>query len=241
LGAQGDLRHPRLAGFRRRIPDRGGARFAERPEVNHGRADPGGDGGRHDLVPSRRDGRGDGALAAPGAAGGSGAAPVLVDGREGGPGPASGGDNPLRRSRCRGPARLPDPSAGRPLQLFGQADHAQLGARSRGPAGGGGGQPRHYGLAHGRGDPAAPMRAADNPFAVRRVLAIRYRLSGETWEGLLERLAALRYRAAIVGPHGRGKTTLLEDLAPRLEALGFRTRTVTLHTGNRFFTRDQRE
>ena len=85
------------------------------------------------------------------------------------------------------------------------------------------------------------MRAADNPFAVRKVLAIRYRLSGQTWEGLLERLAALRYRAAIVGPHGRGKTTLLEDLAPRLEALGFRIRSVMLHTGNRSLTRDQRE
>jgi len=85
------------------------------------------------------------------------------------------------------------------------------------------------------------MRAADNPFAVRKVLAIRYRLAGETWEALLERLASLRYRAAIVGPHGRGKTTLLEDLAPRLEALGFRIRSVMLHTGNRFLTRDQRE
>jgi hypothetical protein len=32
----------------------------------------------------------------------------------------------------------------------------------------------------------------------------------------------LDYRAAIVGPQGSGKTTLLEDLAPRLEELGFR-------------------
>ena len=85
------------------------------------------------------------------------------------------------------------------------------------------------------------MRAADNPFAVQKVLRIRYRLSHQTWEGLLERLAALRYRAAIVGPHGRGKTTLLEDLAPRLEALGFRIRSVTFHTGDRQPSRDQRE
>ena len=84
-------------------------------------------------------------------------------------------------------------------------------------------------------------RAADNPFAVQKVLRIRYRLSGETWDELLERLAALRYRAAIVGPHGRGKTTLLEDLAPRLEALGFRIRSVMLHTGDRWLSREQRE
>jgi hypothetical protein len=85
------------------------------------------------------------------------------------------------------------------------------------------------------------MRAADNPFAVQKVLRIRYRLSAQTWEGLLERLAALRYRAALVGPHGRGKTTLLEDLAPRLEARGFRVRSVMLHTGERRLSREQRQ
>lgn len=60
------------------------------------------------------------------------------------------------------------------------------------------------------------------------MLEVRYRLSGTTWEDLLDRLAALRYRAAVVGPHGSGKTTLLEDLAPRLAARGFRIRTITL-------------
>ena len=84
------------------------------------------------------------------------------------------------------------------------------------------------------------MRAADNPFAVQKVLRIRYRFSDQAWEGLLDRLAALHFRAAIVGPHGRGKTTLLEDLAPRLEALGFRIRSVMLHTGNSLLTREQK-
>jgi hypothetical protein len=73
------------------------------------------------------------------------------------------------------------------------------------------------------------VRARDNPFASDRVESLRYRLpEGLTWDQLLERLAALRFRAALVGPHGRGKTTLLEDLAPRLTARGFRVRTVTL-------------
>jgi hypothetical protein len=84
------------------------------------------------------------------------------------------------------------------------------------------------------------MRAADNPFTVQKVQRIRYRLADQTWEELLARLAALRYRAAIVGPHGRGKTTLLEDLTPRLEALGFRIRSVMLHTGDRRLSREQR-
>jgi hypothetical protein len=71
--------------------------------------------------------------------------------------------------------------------------------------------------------------ARDNPFAVQRILEIRYRFpSGLTWEDLLDRLAALRWRAAIVGPHGHGKTTLLEDLAPRIVDRGFRVRTISL-------------
>ncbi|MFL6259223.1 MAG: hypothetical protein ACJ76Y_05875 [Thermoanaerobaculia bacterium] len=78
------------------------------------------------------------------------------------------------------------------------------------------------------------MRARDNPFAVQRVHAVRYRLAGVTWEELLERLAALGYRAALVGPHGHGKTTLLEDLGARLAERGFRVRTATLHQGERW-------
>jgi hypothetical protein len=77
------------------------------------------------------------------------------------------------------------------------------------------------------------LRARDNPFAVQRVHAIRYRLAGVTWEELLERLAALDFRAALVGPHGHGKTTLLEDLGARLAERGFQIRTATLRQGER--------
>ncbi len=65
------------------------------------------------------------------------------------------------------------------------------------------------------------MRARDNPFSTDRVLRVRYRLRGESWDSLLSRLAALKYRAAIVGPEGAGKTTLLEDLEPHLVAKRF--------------------
>ena len=78
------------------------------------------------------------------------------------------------------------------------------------------------------------MRARDNPFASDRVEGLRYRLpEGLTWDELLGRLAALRHRAALVGPHGRGKTTLLEEIARRLTARGFRVRTVTLRQEER--------
>jgi hypothetical protein len=77
------------------------------------------------------------------------------------------------------------------------------------------------------------LRARDNPFAVQRVHAIRYRLAGITWKELLERLAALGFRAALVGPHGHGKTTLLEDLGARLAEEGLRVRAATLRQGER--------
>jgi len=74
------------------------------------------------------------------------------------------------------------------------------------------------------------MRARDNPFRTERVLRVRYRLAGGTWDGLLDRFDALGRRAAIVGLHGTGKTTLLEDLAPRLRARGFGIRELRLDT-----------
>ena len=65
------------------------------------------------------------------------------------------------------------------------------------------------------------MRARDNPFSTDRVLRVRYRPQGWTWEQLLARLEASSYRGAIVGPEGRGKTTLLEDLSERLARQGW--------------------
>ena len=69
--------------------------------------------------------------------------------------------------------------------------------------------------------------------------ALRYRLSGTTWDEVLARLAALGHRAAVVGPHGRGKSKFLENLAARLEERGFRIRIVTLHDRDRRLTTEQ--
>jgi hypothetical protein len=68
------------------------------------------------------------------------------------------------------------------------------------------------------------LRAKDNPFAVDRVQQIRYEPQDCSWECLLERLAAMDYRGAIVGPCGSGKTTLCEDVQTRLHRMGLRTR-----------------
>lgn len=84
-------------------------------------------------------------------------------------------------------------------------------------------------------------RARDNPFATSRVLEIRYQFrtgNDEGWRTLLSRLESLRYRAAIVGPHGTGKTTLLEDLGLRLIKRGFRIHSVFLNRQSRVYPID---
>jgi hypothetical protein len=75
------------------------------------------------------------------------------------------------------------------------------------------------------------MRARDNLFSADRVLQVRYRLEGITWEELLRRLERLGYRAAIAGEEGTGKTTLLEELGARLEARQGRARLVRVEGG----------
>mgnify|MGYP002623151730 CR=1 FL=1 len=61
-----------------------------------------------------------------------------------------------------------------------------------------------------------------NPFRAQQLDAIAYRPIGVTWEQIDARLAALRCRAAIRGPHGSGKTTLIDALHHRLAAQGLR-------------------
>jgi hypothetical protein len=81
------------------------------------------------------------------------------------------------------------------------------------------------------------MKARDNPFRTERILRVRYRMSGETLQDLLDRLRRRGYRGAIVGPKGTGKTTLLEDLAPALSAIGFNVVRLRLDDRNRTFPR----
>ena len=67
------------------------------------------------------------------------------------------------------------------------------------------------------------MKARENPFSSDRVLQIRYRPQGWTWEGILSKLEAQAFRGLIVGPNGSGKTTLLEDLSKRMQRRGWRS------------------
>lgn len=82
------------------------------------------------------------------------------------------------------------------------------------------------------------MKARENPFAVDRVLRIRYELADQSLADLLVRLQQMGGRGAIVGPHGSGKTTLLEDLAEHLAARGVRVHLLRLSAERRSIPRD---
>jgi len=84
------------------------------------------------------------------------------------------------------------------------------------------------------------MRARDNPFAVHRLHALRFRLTQADWRDVLARLRDLSFRAAVVGPEGSGKTLLLEELGVRLGGLGLVPRLLTLHRGQRRPTPEER-
>ncbi|MEM9883577.1 MAG: hypothetical protein AAF800_11735 [Planctomycetota bacterium] len=64
------------------------------------------------------------------------------------------------------------------------------------------------------------VRPGDNPFRSARVDALFYRFTDEDEATIRGRWEAAGRRGAVVGPHGRGKTTLTRRLAPD-EALRF--------------------
>jgi energy-coupling factor transporter ATP-binding protein EcfA2 len=61
------------------------------------------------------------------------------------------------------------------------------------------------------------MRARDNPFRVERLHELAFRFREGSMADLLDRLIAQQWRGAIVGPHGSGKTTLVEELVRFLQ------------------------
>lgn len=73
------------------------------------------------------------------------------------------------------------------------------------------------------------LRACDNPFRVGQIHALEYVDPALNWDVVLSRLEARAWRGAIVGAHGRGKTTLLRELGTQLEGKGFAIRHVFLN------------
>jgi hypothetical protein len=80
----------------------------------------------------------------------------------------------------------------------------------------------------------ASRLAERNPFATRSVRpgAIPYHFeNGESLERMVARLQQHRWRGEIVGPHGSGKSTLVQSLIPVLEQAGRDVRQFKVQAG----------
>lgn len=82
------------------------------------------------------------------------------------------------------------------------------------------------------------IAARNNPFATERVeRLLRYEPAwiGRSWGEILSNLDELKWRAAVVGPHGSGKTTFLDALADKLAGEELGVRRIFLNGVNRRF------
>ncbi|MCE5303481.1 MAG: hypothetical protein LLF97_10285 [Planctomycetaceae bacterium] len=87
------------------------------------------------------------------------------------------------------------------------------------------------------------FNALDNPFSTRHIRpgAMPFLFpSGQTLEGLLDRLRQNDWRGEIVGRHGSGKSSLLASLLPSIEFTGRTVAFVELHDGQRRLPLDLR-
>jgi len=73
------------------------------------------------------------------------------------------------------------------------------------------------------------LQAGKNPFRSSRIEGFRYRITGDERERLIARLRANGWRGCLIGTEGTGKTTLLEDLEPHLQTLGWQTQWIRLN------------
>lgn len=90
-------------------------------------------------------------------------------------------------------------------------------------------------LVHTHTCSTAPSRHT-NPFSTcwTRPGALRFRFPEDQGPSqLLSKLSNQGWWGAIVGPHGSGKTSLLESLKPALNAAGWHVQMISLHLGQR--------
>lgn len=84
------------------------------------------------------------------------------------------------------------------------------------------------------------MTARENPFATAHLERIPFRFpAGMSWTSLLKRLEELNWCASLVGGNGTGKTTLLEQIIPHLDARGFRPVVFRLQTESGMKAKDR--
>lgn len=84
------------------------------------------------------------------------------------------------------------------------------------------------------------MTASANPFATCNLERIPFRFpQGMSWDTLLKRLGEINWCGSIVGGNGVGKTTLIEQLVPQLEARGFQPVIFRLQTDSGMKEKDR--
>ena len=77
------------------------------------------------------------------------------------------------------------------------------------------------------------LPACDNPVNIERVTTLPFMLVKFDWDYHFESLAQLNFRAAIVGPMGSGKTTLMNELTNQLNERKYKTHQLFLpHESN---------
>ena len=81
------------------------------------------------------------------------------------------------------------------------------------------------------------MSPRHNPFRAERLDCLPFVFENSSLAELLARLEFLKFRAAIIGAHGRGKSTLLEALAAPLQARGWKVLRLRLDSQTRDFPR----
>jgi len=82
------------------------------------------------------------------------------------------------------------------------------------------------------------MNSRNNPFASRHVESLAFQYPDISLEEIMTRLKELNYRAAIIGPEGSGKTTLIETIGEKLRQDGFKTVYVRFDEENKKIKRD---
>lgn len=75
------------------------------------------------------------------------------------------------------------------------------------------------------------MLASQNPFRRSKIARLRYQISDQNIQALIDRFQKSHCIGAILGPHGTGKSTLLEDLQLKLNSRGYITRHRRIHEG----------
>ncbi len=83
------------------------------------------------------------------------------------------------------------------------------------------------------------MKARENPFRVDRVHALPFEFENDSFDLFYSRLKAAQFRGAIIGPHGTGKTTLLNEVQNQLQQAGIPHKALRLMDDGRDCNKDR--